>query len=171
MYVPREIYLVRIDNWFDWKWRGFMGKTLGKLGVWGFGRLVIPPFHPNRVRSQRLLRYLEVDGSYAEESESNPLHLRIPSQQNLARKVTALPPSTVLAWLGGDSEKTGRGSVMIYAAKPLPEHGLEEGVWSAWYVSFVRVEDAWQVRRSAGLSRPEIRAMLAKGAGTRTRSA
>jgi hypothetical protein len=73
----------------------------------------------------------------------------------------------VLAWLGGESEKPGRGSVMIYAAKPLPE--FPQGAWSSWYVSFRRDGDEWRWDRADGLSRSEIVALLDRGAATRHR--
>ncbi len=165
-YAPGEIYLVRIDNWFDWKWRGFQGKTIGALGVWSYGRLVIPPFHPNRVIRQRHLVKL-ADGSYEDDGTGRPLHIKIPSQQALQRWVEKLAPATVLAWIGGGSESAGRGSAMIYAAKPFPEDGIKYGVWSSWYTSFVRTGEAWELDRTSGLSKPEVRAMLTQGAASR----
>ncbi len=165
MYAPGEIYLVRIDNWFDWKWRGFQGKTLGALGVHNYARLVIPPFHPSRVVRQQHL--VQADSGYEDDGAGDPLHVKVPSQQALKRWVKNLAPAVVLAWIGGDSESAGRGSAMIYAAKPLPEHGVEDGVWSSWYASFVRTGEAWELDRTDGLSKPEVRAMLTQGAATR----
>jgi hypothetical protein len=51
-YNPVEAYVVRIRDFFDYKWCYFSGKTWGVLGVSDFRNLTLPPFVPNRVLSQ-----------------------------------------------------------------------------------------------------------------------
>ena len=34
---PKEVYLFKVDNWFDTKWLNFTGKILGTLGTWHYG--------------------------------------------------------------------------------------------------------------------------------------
>ena len=41
----REIYLVHVDNWFDWKWLGWRSRKGQELNI--------PPFDPNRVHSEK----------------------------------------------------------------------------------------------------------------------
>lgn len=159
MYDPEELVLVRIDSRFDWKWRRFKGKRFGAFGVHGKTPLVIPPFHPNRVVQERHL-VRQADGGYEEKSNQRPLHIKITSEQATRRSVERLPAATVLAWISGDSEQSGHGAAMMYAAKPLREHGMKHGVWSSWHASFVRTGETWALNRTDGLSKPEVEAML-----------
>lgn len=43
-----EVYLVHVDNWFDHKWLGWWSSWEYKE----LKELCVPPFNPNRVRSQ-----------------------------------------------------------------------------------------------------------------------
>ena len=45
---PRDLYLTRIDNWFDDKWVKFSGTIMHEISVWTLIDVTIPPFHPNR---------------------------------------------------------------------------------------------------------------------------
>jgi hypothetical protein len=51
---PATVAVVKIDSWFGPKWLGFSHKVMGAFGVVFPGDLVIPPFVPNRVLSERL---------------------------------------------------------------------------------------------------------------------
>ena len=51
---PDLLKVIQVDNWFGPRWCGFMGKVEGSAGARKFhGRLVVPPFHPNRIRSEQ----------------------------------------------------------------------------------------------------------------------
>lgn len=52
-FQPKELYVCRVDNWFDSKWLNFSGKTLGAVPMWK-KEVTIPPFHPNRIVGEAL---------------------------------------------------------------------------------------------------------------------
>jgi hypothetical protein len=89
---PRQIYIVRIDNWFGKKWAGFAGKVLGALGVSYRTDLVVPPFVPNRVTDQACYEFSPVTKEYLPAGRGSELHVEQSSSQNLRRKVTELFP-------------------------------------------------------------------------------
>src|SRR4051812_7469443 len=67
---PTDVFVTRIDHWFDHKWLGFSGK--GLLGRHN-KRLTIPPFLPDRVVSHRAYSFDVVTGSY-QVARVPPLH-------------------------------------------------------------------------------------------------
>lgn len=89
---PGSLRMIRFDNWFGEKWRGFAGKMLAALGV-GRGRLRIPPFVPSRVDSETL--WMKRDSAYAPHPDFDLLHKRISSEENLRRYFDQHCPDTV----------------------------------------------------------------------------
>lgn len=73
----REVYLVQIDNWFDFKWLGFWSR-------WGkeqeLTTLFVPPFNPNRVRSEKHLIWDADRSLFASATHKKPLHRRQPGR-------------------------------------------------------------------------------------------
>ncbi|MEM6516596.1 MAG: hypothetical protein AAF688_10475 [Bacteroidota bacterium] len=47
LWKPNDIFVTRIDNWFDQKWMEFSGTIMAGLSIWK-AETTIPPFHPNR---------------------------------------------------------------------------------------------------------------------------
>src|SRR3954462_10448639 len=78
---PTDVFVTRIDHWFDHKWLGFSGK--GLLGRHS-KRLTIPPIMPDRVLSHRAYSFDAVAGSY-QIARVPPLHRYQQSSQNLTR--------------------------------------------------------------------------------------
>lgn len=83
--APKEIYRIRINNWFDHKWLRFSGMGVVDLRScypWfdvaldevNQESLTFPPFTPERVMTQRLY-CREADGSYAERIPPRLTHL------------------------------------------------------------------------------------------------
>lgn len=115
---PRQIYVVRIENWFGRKWAGFAGKVMGALGVAYFDDLVVPPFVPNRVTAQSCYELSSATGEYSLAGRGSELHLDQTSSQNLRRKVAELFPGVAFLWFSSNSAVNGRGSVMAYVPSP-----------------------------------------------------
>ncbi len=42
LHAPRELILIKIDNWFGFKWMGFAGKFIGRLPIWTFSTPGVP---------------------------------------------------------------------------------------------------------------------------------
>lgn len=128
LYRPPTAHVVRIDAWFDAPWLGFSGKALGALGV-AYRELTVPPFHPNRVREEACWVLDPATGVYRPAEASNgALHLRIPSEKNLHRRVAVLVPGAALFWYSGNSAGAQRGALMAY----LPN---ADGTYWTWYAA------------------------------------
>lgn len=138
------VYEVHIDNWFGRKWLGFWGKVHGAVGVRSYnlqGRLNAPPFNPNRVLSQR---YYHKAGSGFQHPERVKLHVRRPSETNLACPVRN---QFLYLWYSANSIANGKGSLMCYLASPPSS--------IAWYAVLDENKD-WQPSECIGISREEL---------------
>src|SRR5437899_2366418 len=93
-FQPEQVYVIKIDKWFDAKWAAFSGKALGALGVWK-GRLTLPPFHPHRVQWQHSL--VRCANGYVP-GDAKPLHIEQQSSHNLNRNFDAISSSGLLIW-------------------------------------------------------------------------
>jgi len=121
---PEEIYIVKIDKWFDSKWMAFSGKALGLVGVWR-NRLTIPPFHPNRVRRQD--SFIKSDDGYAP-SNKKPLHSKRHGSENLNKWLDALSPSSVFLWYSGATQKLDQASLLVYSVQGKKTDGFYWGL-------------------------------------------
>jgi hypothetical protein len=45
---PGEVYVVKIEGWFDYKWQKFSGTSMHEIAIWRH-KFTVPPFHPSRV--------------------------------------------------------------------------------------------------------------------------
>lgn len=151
MYSPDLLKVVRIDNWFGQRWRGFAGKTLGALGV-SRGRLVIPPFVPSRVNSED--SWKKSGNSYSREATFVPLHKRIPSEDNLRRYFDQYWPETIAVWFSSRSKSNGRGSIMLYS-------DVRRERTTSWYVELAEAK-SWQPTLMNGISAQEFESLLAR---------
>lgn len=142
---PADVFLVRIDHWFDHKWLGFSGKVLGAVGIFN-RRLTIPPFVPNRVVSQETYSLDERTGSYCH-TDAPPLHLVQTSKDNLTRFIDRFTKSGVFIWFSGGTQQANTASIMVYV--------VAEGSQSSWYASFQKAA-TWQMNRVSGLSKSEL---------------
>jgi len=82
-YKPAEVYIIRIRDWFDYKWCYFSGKMVGAVSLSKFVDLTLPPFVPNRVVSQD--HYDQIADGVYEASDAPPLHIRQTSEENFKR--------------------------------------------------------------------------------------
>src|SRR5205823_814483 len=110
-YHPEDVYLIRIDNWFDHKWLGF------KWGfTWDRNRLDVPTFTPNRIVSQQQFGRL-FDGDYQEREMSRLVHLRECQHlgSNKRRPIIRFSQSGLFVWYSSKSSGNRRGSVLVYS--------------------------------------------------------
>jgi hypothetical protein len=141
--APHELVLIKIDNWFGFKWMGFSGKVLGALGVWSFSlpgvpsNVNIPPFVPRRVKSQR--RFKAPD--YLETEAGNPIHKKQTSTRGLGRKAAVENPGVAFVWYSGNSNANGRAAFMAYVPRG--------DKYRPWYVALEKGDD-WQVSKTLG---------------------
>ncbi len=147
-YEPLEIFVVKIDNWFDSKWAGFSRKILGALAIRDFQNLTIPPFVPNRVMHQNLYCRGDKNTMKFEKKESKPLHIKQSSSNNFGRFIKNLTDSAIFVWYSGSTLKNKQGSVMIYWVKDQMAFG--------WYVAFALKNEDWELGRTAFIPRKEV---------------
>ena len=144
-----KIRVIRIDNWFSQRWRGFVGKLMGAAGV-SRGRLVVPPFVPSRVESESL--WLNVDGNYYREQDFESIHKRMRSEDNFKRYFDLVCPKTNAIWFSSNSMKNGRGSIMVYSSA-----GTNRGL--GWYVELSEAK-SWGLTVTNGITHPEFEKLL-----------
>lgn len=151
----QDARVFKIDNWFDHKWLGFSGKTLGVIGVWNEPPTV-PPFVANRIVHQWHFQR-DGDGSYHRHGTGLNIHHRGWSSENLRRRVAEVVPNSALFWYSGNSLTTDRASLMGY----LP---VEQDYWK-WFVSLIRGSASWKVNRLKNIHDYEVRSFenAAKG--------
>lgn len=147
-----EVYVIRIDNWFDRKWLRFSGiRAVEYKGVLAETvieecrqrQLTLPPFTPNRV--EECVRYCWNGFSARFEWGHRTLvpHVWQPSTRNIQKPITDVGSSIGFVWITSNTQSNGRGSLMVYIAK--------DGETSAWYASLAR-EKQWTRPTVSGIS-------------------
>ena len=149
--TPAEIYIVRIDGWFDHKWEFFAAVIGLQLGVWRWDSLRLPPFNPNRVKEQRYFRLNEQGNSGYSLQDAPALHINQSSSDNLKKRLNDIVDSALFFWYGSGTNKFDRSSMMVYSIQ-----GQQE---SAWYASFLKNIE-WKVNKTKGISRRELEGLL-----------
>jgi hypothetical protein len=171
---PEQLYLVRIDNWFDQKWLGFSGNGTAKSGrpdlggrflgmfesikvVFHNNKLTLPPFNPNRIVSQRC--FVRSESDYIE-APLRPPHrfTKQSSELNLHRRIEDAYSSACLVWYSSNTIANDRASFMAYA--------VNSGETESWYSSFLR-KSAWNLNSTKGISKEKVQALMAKGTSLR----
>lgn len=143
----QELYLIRINNWFDHKWLGFSGKVLGAFGWWKY-KLTLPPFHPHRVTQERYARVISCEPLTLRIEEHAPLHREQNSEQNLQRELSGVSSSGLFIWYGSQNE---RASVMVYQVAANEAFG--------WYAHLERIE-RWQIKRTKQIDKKLLAALF-----------
>ena len=147
--LPEEIYVVRIDQWFDAKWLNFSGKVLGAVGV-SNSRTTVPPFHPHRVVAESHFSVASDSAAFVA-TAAQPLHISQSSDQNLTRSIARVSSSAIFFWYSGSTLDLDRGSTMLYRTN-------QDEVFS-WYASFHR-SPTWRLDRHRGISPTEVQRQL-----------
>ena len=147
---PAEVFVVRIDHWFDHKWCAFAGKLYGAVSFHKPKRLTIPPFHPDRVVSQDTFT-LDFKHTRFRKRRAPWLHPSQHSGDNLSRFIGKLSGAGVFVWFSGDTAHSEHGSVMVYCIQGETQLG--------WYASFRRGKE-WQLYKVQGLSRAELTSIM-----------
>jgi hypothetical protein len=163
---PEEIFVMKIDNWFDHKWLKFSG--IGRVGFGSFGdylfdrdtaldefsqdQITFPPFSPNRVINQSYFLRGE-SGAYVFPTRARLVHQRklAPSSEKLHKRVTDFADSAIFVWFSSNTKLNRRGSIMIYEVKRSEVH--------TWYASFSKAEE-WRVLKTKGIMRGQVQSLM-----------
>ncbi len=142
---PKDIFVTKVDHWFDFKWHKFRGKVLGAFGVRG-EPLLIPPFIPDRIVEES---YFERVGQKYIHKDLYRLHIYQPSSENEKREIKR--DSAIYLWYSGDTLNNSQGSLMVYS--------FGKDFQTSWYASFIKKKD-WQIYKTDNISKAEINAMI-----------
>ena len=111
---PNEVYLFKVDNWFDTKWLSFTGKILGVLGTWNYDDdSRIPPFSPNRIIEKAYYELNELK-TYEKLKSNLQIHKKQPAENNLNRRIIDVSDSAIFVWYSSNTLMNGQGSLMVY---------------------------------------------------------
>lgn len=146
----REVYLVHVDNWFDHKWLGWWSTWKHKE----LKQLYVPPFNPNRVRSQKRFIWEQNNSRWTPAGQGKPLHLRQPGRRSSRGQVLdRFAKSAAFIWYSGNTITNPAGSVMLYLS------GAEA---YAWYASFKK-DEKWTVADEFRVTRRELASFEERG--------
>ena len=146
---PAEVYVVRVDGWFDYKWQEFSGTVMHAIAVWRY-ELTLPPFHPSRILSQEYYR-MRSDRAAYEPAAAGPLHISQPSSANFKRTVSSVSSSGVFVWYSHTDADSDRASLMVYT--------VDADRASGWYAGFTRTNE-WRLAQVKGISRKEVEELV-----------
>lgn len=142
-----EIYLFKIDNWFDKNWINFTGKVLGALGTWNYNNeLRIPPFTPNRIDEQLFYRK-DINGMFIESEFKVEVHKLQTAENNQQRKISQFSDSAIFIWYSSNTIKNDIGSLMFYS--------VENGKCSSYYIGFKKNKN-WEISESINIHKKDL---------------
>jgi hypothetical protein len=163
--APREVWIIRIDNWFDQKWLEFSGKGIvafefpafmdrydAALDEFHQDKVTFPPFAPNRVLGQ--WSYVRDGSEYKEVPLPALPHSteKRRSERNLHRRVQHFSPSVCFVWYSSNTLSNGRGSVMVYT--------VEAEQVNTWFAAFNR-DTQWRLQATKGANREYVERLCA----------
>ena len=148
LWKPKELFITRIDNWFDEKWMEFSGTIMQGLVIWK-GETTIPPFHPNRVETSDF--YKMTAEKYVKNENTKPLHIYQESKSNLKRKISDFTDDGIFVWYSGNSKINGVGTIMCYHVK--------NSECRAFFITLTERKD-WNVSQTKGILMKEIQSIL-----------
>ncbi len=150
-----ELYVIRIDNWFDHKWLNYSGKSVvpfAGLGVetslkdeWRL-KITVPPFNPARVLSVSKYQLMPSE----ESNWLRPLHKTKASNDNLHNSITHYTTNGLFVWYSSATEINKRGSIMVYS--------VQNGEVETFYAA-LKSDVPWKVTKVKGITPRELTAL------------
>ena len=134
----REVFLVHVDNWFDYKWLGWWSRKEE-------AELRVPAFTPNRVRSEKYFAWRDDTSAWEGAGLQKSLHVRQLGRPWLAQPIDRFSESAAFVWYSGNTATNKVGSLMFYRSGA-------EGY--SWYASF-RNDVSWAVADECRTTRRE----------------
>lgn len=144
-----EVYLVHIDNWFDFKWLGWRSRGKKHQLV----ELRVPLFTLNRVRSQKHYVWDADKSCWSCTGSGKALHCAQPGRTHLAVPLDRISPSAAFIWYSGNTHTNKAGSLMMYASCADDY---------AWYVALSRNEQ-WKIHRETRITRRQLSCFEKRG--------
>lgn len=146
-----DLYLIRIDNWFDKKWLFFQGTVMHEIALWTWDELIVPPFHPNRVES--IDYYEKQNDSYVKKECKGFVHPYQSSIDNLKRKVKDISQDGLFVWYSSNSKTNQKGVIMSYLISANSNLG---------YHITLDEKQNWNVAETKGINKKQVQSLIIK---------
>ena len=160
---PEQIFVMKIDNWFDHKWLNFSGigsvrfddfrlEIDTALDEFSQDKVTFPPFTPNRVIGEYYFLRNE-RGEFLPSLKAPFVHERklAHSSENLHKRVTDFATSALFLWVSSNTKYNHRGSLMVYEVKGPKVH--------TWYMGLSN-EDKWKITQTRGIARDQAGSLI-----------
>ena len=142
-FPTRELWIVKLDHWFDHKWLGFSGH--GPYGSrTSLDPLFLPSFHPNRILCQYY--WVRDEGGHLRRP-MKPVILHPGKFNGHEPQLSTITKSGLMVWFSGNTKQNCRGSLMVYVVEP-------NKPW-AWYAAISKDRD-WTTCRLKGITELEL---------------
>lgn len=150
-----DVFMIRIDNWFDHKWLNYSGKSVVQFqdsqliesalqDEWR-EKITVPPFNPNRVLSEMFF------GINSSVGTDKTLHTVKASNDNIHNRIINFSTNGLFIWYSSETERNQKGSVMIYK--------VQQGKVETFYVSFENNKH-WKAKQVKGITTTELTNLL-----------
>ena len=135
-YRPGEVFLVRIDDWFDRNRLGLKICPPDDAAVARCGtQLPVPWFSRGRIVAAQRFRF-EDDQKTSLVAQGNAVSTMLTA--NRYKSVAQISDNAMFVWLSGNSARNGKGSLLIYFT--------QQGIDTGWYAGYSS-QQAWHVAR------------------------
>lgn len=148
-WTPSDLYITRVDNWFDDKWVKFSGTIMHEISIHNLDDVTVPPFHPNRIEKTDF--YRRKNRNYEKQEAEKTLHILQQSTSNLKRKISNFSNNGLFLWYSGNTITNHKGSIMGYLV-------TNEECFT-FYVTLARQKN-WNAEKAIGLTTKEIQRIL-----------
>lgn len=148
LWKPVDIFVTRINNWFDEKWMGYSGNSFPGVSIWK-GNITVPPFNPNRVELSDF--YQKTNGRYIKKEHAKALHIYQNSIDNLKRFITDFTTNGLFVWYSGNSKANEIGTLMCYLVR--------EAECQPFFITLSQ-KKGWNVSETNGILINEIQIIL-----------
>ncbi|PCJ64887.1 MAG: hypothetical protein COA58_11480 [Bacteroidetes bacterium] len=157
LWKPNDVFVNRIDNWFDEKWMKFSGTIMSELSIWK-GETTIPPFHPNRIESSDF--YQKAAEQYMKKENLKTLHIYQESKNNLKRYLSEFTNDGLFIWYSGNSKVNDLGTLMCYL--------VTKSECQPFFITLSK-KNEWNVSQTKGILRKEIQTIIERELNENTR--
>lgn len=177
-YKPKDLYIIRINKWFDHKWlnysgmgvvqfpekgvdpirTGFWGKEGAALDIFYQDKITFPPFNPKQIGELLYWERAEDGTYYGGEKPKWPHRFKKPilqhSSHNLQNRVGLNTASGLFLWFSSNTEKNRYASIMTYL--------VEDYEVNTWYAS-IRDSNGWCVDKVKGINKERVQRVFPFG--------
>lgn len=143
---PKEVWLIRVKNWFSKDWSSTSRETPNDGRKKKSHRLVLPAIDPSRIEA---IQYLHsVVGGYR--NTETPVEIYTESENELETLcfLDEISNNALFVWYSGSTGKNRRGSLMVSQIHKIENRG--------WHAEFRLQSRSWTTSSLTGISNEEL---------------